>query len=107
MKESYMSLLACQLAITGVLMKYPSKHFKIGKTAQLNPYDRFDEEYRQKYSLFKLIYGNETLALIDELEQELIAYYQRSYPTRWDNKMIDIGPALKGPNMGYSYIVVE
>lgn len=75
MKESYMSLLACQLAITGVLMKYPSKHFKIGKTAQLNPYDRFDEEYRQKYSLFKLIYGNETLALIDELEQELIAYY--------------------------------
>lgn len=107
MKEELVSLLACQLSITGVLMKNPSKHFKIGKTAQFNPYDRFDEIYRQKYSLFKLIYGNEKLALIDDLEKKLITYYKRRYPTKCDNKMIEIGPALEGPNMGYIYIVIE
>lgn len=107
MNKSLASLLACQLAITGVLMRNSSKHFKIGKTAQFNPYDRFNEEYQQKYSSFILIYGNVSLTLIDELEEKLIAYYMGCYPSKCDNKMIDVGPALDGPNMGYIYIVVE
>lgn len=107
MNDYFLAMFACQLSITGLIDNNRSKHFKIGKTAQENPYDRNDEKYQNKYERFIPIYGNYSLSLIDKLEVELIKYYKRCYPTKCDNVFADIGPALKGSNMGYIYVVIE
>lgn len=97
----------CKLKIMGILMRNGFRHFKIGKTAQANPCNRYDEEYRSKYSKFIPIYGNMNLTFIDELEVELIQYFMRCHSNKCDNILPDIGPALTGSNMGYIYVVVE
>ena len=47
------------------------------------------------------------LSLIDYLEVELIKYYKRCYDRSCDNKLPEVGPSLKVPNLGYIYIVME
>ena len=69
--------------------------------------DRYDAEYKENYSQFYLLYGCADLALIDFLEVELIKYYKRCYNRSCDNKLPEVGPSLKGPNLGYIYIVIE
>ena len=105
--ERLYAMLACQLAISGLILNQPNKHFKIGKTSQNPPQDRYDAEYKEKYSQFYLLYGCADLSLIDYLEVELIKYYKRCYDKSCDNKLPEVGPSLKGPNLGYIYIVME
>lgn len=106
-KERFYALFACQLAISGLLLNQPGKYFKIGKTAQNPPQDRYDTNYKEKYSQFYLLYGCKDLVLIDELEVSLIKYYKRCYNNTCDNVFSDIGPSLQGDNLGYIYVVME
>ena len=105
-KERIYAMLSCQLSITGILMNNPGKHFKIGKTAQNPPENRVNAEYEESYNQFILVYGSADLALIDELEIQLIAHYKRSYYASCDNVYSKIGPKLKG-FIGYIYLVIE
>lgn len=105
--ERIYAMLSCQLSITGILMKKPSKHFKIGKTAQDPPERRVNARYENDYNHFIPIYCSADLSLIDELEVELITYYKRCYNASCDNEYPQIGPKLKGPNIGYIYLVIE
>ena len=105
--ERLYAMLACQLTITGLILKNPGKHFKIGKTSQNPPQVRYDSVYQERYSQFYLLYGCPDLALIDHLEVELIKYYKRCYGVSCDNQLPEIGPNLNGSSLGYIYIVIE
>lgn len=105
--ERLYAMLACQLAISGLILMNPGRHFKIGKTSQNPPQVRYDSLYQEKYSQFYPLYGCADLALIDHLEVELIKYYKRCYGKSCDNKLPETGPSLGGSNLGYIYIVIE
>lgn len=60
--------------------------FKIGETGQTLEQRFSDPEYSSNYDTISSIYKSQDKTLIDNLEEKLIEYAMRYYPTKCDNR---------------------
>ncbi|CUQ38427.1 hypothetical protein [Parabacteroides distasonis] len=69
-----------------ILSKNPNKHFKIGKTGQVPPEKRLEnEDYKYIYRLFFVLYIDDDSDLISSLEKKLIQYCLNNYQVLCNN----------------------
>lgn len=69
-----------------ILLKKPNKRFKIGKTGQVPPEKRLEnEDYKYVYRQFFALYTDDDSDLISSLEKKLIQYCLNNYRVLCNN----------------------
>jgi hypothetical protein len=84
--------------------------FKIGKTGK-DPQERFDNdgEYKESYDYPKTVYKSSRKEEVDELEEDLIEYFQNSdeYSSKCDNEQKGGDGMDAESGTYYIYVVVK
>lgn len=70
----------------GILSENPNRHFKIGKTGQVPPEKRLEnEDYKYTYRRLFVLYIDDDSDLISSLEIDLIQYCHNNFKGLCDN----------------------
>ena len=93
--------------LISIIKEYPNKGFKIGKTD--DPERRENEHKNEGSSIFKIVFGNPSLEIVDDMERFLIRYFDTKEDTEENlaNQKDGGGGRRSDKNMYYNYVIIK